>query len=39
VKKGDVPIKGAHKPLVDEDIFTQVQQVFYNNRDIEDQLS
>jgi len=27
LKKGDVPIKGAHKPLVDEDIFTQVQQV------------
>lgn len=27
VRKGDVPIKGAHKPLVDEDTFTQVQQV------------
>jgi len=27
VKKGDIPIKGAHKPLVDEDTFTQVQQV------------
>ena len=27
LKKGDVPIKGTHKPLVDEDIFTQAQQV------------
>ena len=27
LKKGDVPTKGTHQPLVDEDTFTQVQQV------------
>ncbi|MDD5511447.1 MAG: recombinase family protein [Dehalococcoidales bacterium] len=27
LKKGDVPTKGAHQPLVDEDTFTQVQQI------------
>ena len=26
-KGGDIPVKGSHKPLVDEDTFTQVQQV------------
>jgi len=27
LKKGDVPLKGTHQPLVDETTFTQVQQV------------
>lgn len=27
LKPGDIPIKGNHQPLVDEDTFTQVQQV------------
>jgi DNA invertase Pin-like site-specific DNA recombinase len=27
MKYGDVPIKGAHHPLVDEDLFSEVQQV------------
>ncbi|WP_332445713.1 recombinase family protein [Dehalococcoides mccartyi] len=27
IKKGDVPIKGVHPPLVKEDIFTKVQEI------------
>ncbi len=27
MKLGDIPTKGTHEPLVDEDTFTQVQQV------------
>ena len=27
LKKGDIPIKGSHQPLVDESTFVQVQQV------------
>ena len=27
LKEGDIPVKGSHQPLVDEGIFTQVQQI------------